>query len=148
MPVKDKAKRQFIGDRDENVFIGIDLPFYRSDGVDGWFASTTDTISAVKNNIHNLLNTHKGERYLQPELGLNLRSYLFEQMTEELKLQIENEILDTFEFWLPFVQVRNLEVIITESDGDVGSNKLIINVLFNIAKDPNMTESIQVQIGD
>ena len=148
MAIKDLSKKPFIEDRDNNVFIGIDLPFRKSDGIEGWFASTTTTITAVKNNIRNLLNTHKGERFMQPNIGLNLRKFQFEQFTDELRLQIENDILDTFEFWLPFVQVRDLKVQMSEATaGSVNNNKLIISVVFNITRDPNTLESVQVEIG-
>ena len=148
MAIKDLSKKPFIEDRDNNVFIGIDLPFRKSDGIEGWFASTTTTIKAVKNNIRNLLNTHKGERYMQPNIGLNLRKFQFEQFTDELRLQIENDILDTFEFWLPFIQVRDLKVQMSDATaGSVNNNKLIISVVFNITRDPNTLESVQVEIG-
>tara|TARA_Y100000034_G_scaffold96734_1_gene117860 strand:+ start:49 stop:495 length:447 start_codon:yes stop_codon:yes gene_type:complete len=147
MAIKDTSKKPFIEDRDDNVFIGIDLPFRKSDGVGGWFASTTTTIEAVKNNIRNLLSTHKGERYLQPNIGLNLRKFQFEQFTDELRLQVENDILDTFEFWLPFIQVRDLQVKMSESGAGTGKNTLVINVVFNITRDPNTLESVQVEIG-
>ena len=148
MAIKDLSKKPFIEDRDNNVFIGIDLPFRKSDGIEGWFASTTTTIKAVKNNIRNLLNTHKGERYRQPNIGLNLRKFQFEQFTDELRLQIENDILDTFEFWLPFIQVRDLKVQMSDATaGSVNNNKLIISVVFNITRDPNTLESVQVEIG-
>ena len=74
----------FNEDRDENIFIGLDLPIRKSEGVDGYFASTSTTVSAVKNNIRNLLLTNKGERYLQPDIGLNLRKFLFEQITDDI----------------------------------------------------------------
>ena len=148
MAIKDTSKKPFIEDRDNNVFIGIDLPFRKSDGIEGWFASTTTTIEAVKNNIRNLLSTHKGERYMQPNIGLNLRKFLFEQFTDELRLQIENDILDTLDFWLPFIQIKNLEVQMSSTTGGTGKNTLMINVLFNIIRDPNTLESIQVEIGD
>jgi len=149
MAIKDTSKKPFIEDRDDNVFIGIDLPFRKSDGIEGWFASTTTTIEAVKNNIKNLLSTHKGERYLQPNIGLNLRKFLFEQFTDELRLQIENDILDTLDFWLPFIQVKDLNVGMTlATAGSVNNNKLIINVVFNITRDPNTLESVQVEIGE
>ena len=51
MAFKDKTKNPFIEDRDTNVFIGIDLPFRKSLGVEGYFASTTTTIDALKNDI-------------------------------------------------------------------------------------------------
>ena len=148
MAIKDLSKKPFIEDRDNNVFIGIDLPFRKSDGIEGWFASTTTTIEAVKNNIRNLLSTHKGERYMQPNIGLNLRKFLFEQFTDELRLQIENDVLDTLDFWLPFIQVKNLEVQMSSANDGTGKNTLMINVLFNITRDPNTLESVQVEIGD
>ena len=149
MAIKDLSKKPFIEDRDNNVFIGIDLPFRKSDGIEGWFASTTTTIEAVKNNIRNLLSTHKGERYMQPNIGLNLRKFLFEQFTDELRLQIENDILDTIDFWLPFIQVKDLKVGMSSATaGSVNNNKLIISVVFNITRDPNTLESVQVEIGE
>ena len=149
MAIKDTSKKPFIEDRDNNVFIGIDLPFRKSDGIEGWFASTTTTIEAVKNNIRNLLSTHKGERYMQPNIGLNLRKFLFEQFTDELRLQIENDILDTVDFWLPFIQVKDLKVEMSSATaGSVNNNKLIISVVFNITRDPNTLESVQVEIGE
>ena len=149
MAIKDLSKKPFIEDRDNNVFIGIDLPFRKSDGIEGWFASTTTTIESVKNNIRNLLSTHKGERYMQPNIGLNLRKFLFEQFTDELRLQIENDILDTLDFWLPFIQVKDLKVEMSSATaGDVNNNKLIISVVFNITRDPNTLESVQVEIGE
>tara|TARA_R110002167_G_scaffold284380_1_gene489527 strand:- start:320 stop:763 length:444 start_codon:yes stop_codon:yes gene_type:complete len=147
MAIKDLSKKPFIEDRKENVFIGIDLPFRKSNGIEGWFASTTTTIESVKNNIRNLLNTHKGERYMQPTLGLNLRNYMFEQITIDLQDTIKTEILETFNFWLPFVQIQNLDIDILESSTS-DKNKLTISVLFNIVRDPNTTESVQVEIGD
>ena len=74
MAILDKTKKPYIADRDNKVFIGIDLPIRKSDGSEGYFASTSTTIEAVKNNIKNLLLTERGERIMQPFLGLNLRS--------------------------------------------------------------------------
>jgi len=145
MAFRDTKKKPFIEDRDDNVFIGIDLPFRRSDGKEGYFASTTTTIEAVKNNIKNLVQTNKGERFMQPELGLNLRSYMFEQVTDETIINIQNDIVDTFKVWLPFVEIQDIQVSANETDA-VGRNKLLINIIFNITKDPTSLESVQVEI--
>ena len=147
MAIIDTTKKPYIQDRDEDIFVGIDYPFHKSFGVDGWFKSTETTIEAVKNNIKMLLMTNKGERLMQPNLGLNLRQYMFEQFTDELRITIENEIVDTFKFWLPFVQLRDLVIKMEETDA-IGKNKLKISVLFNIVKDPNTLESVDVTIGE
>ena len=145
MAFRDTKKKPFIEDRDDSVFIGIDLPFRKSDGKEGYFASTTTTIEAVKNNIKNLVQTDKGERFMQPELGLNLRSYMFEQVTDEIIINIQNDIVDIFKVWLPFVEIQDIQVSANETDA-IGRNKLSVNIVFNITKDPTSLESVQVEI--
>ena len=81
MAIKDTSRKPFIQDNDTNVKVGIDLPIRRGDELDGFFASTSTTIESVKNNIRNLLNTNEGERFFQPNLGMNLRRLLFEHIT-------------------------------------------------------------------
>ena len=147
MAIIDTTKKPYIADRDENVFVGIDYPFHKSFGSDGWFASTSTTIKAVKNNIKMLLSTTKGERLMQPDLGLNLRKFLFEQYTDETRVVIENEIVDTFEFWLPFVEIRDLIISMDKTDS-VGKNAMSIFIQFNITKDPNTLETVQVNISE
>jgi len=147
MAIIDTTKKPYIADRDENVFVGIDYPFHKSFGSAGWFASTSTTIKAVKNNIKMLLSTTKGERLMQPDLGLNLRKFLFEQYTDETRVVIENEIVDTFEFWLPFVEIRDLIISMDKTDS-VGKNAMSIFIQFNITKDPNTLESVQVNISE
>jgi phage baseplate assembly protein W len=147
MAIRDTTKKPYIEDRDSNIFVGIDYPFHKSNGVEGWFASTDTTIKAVKNNIKMLLNTNKGERLMQPNLGINLRKFLFEQYNDESRIAIQNEIVDVFKTWLPFVEIKELNISMDETDS-VGKNKMMIYITFNIIRDPNTLESIQVEIGE
>ena len=147
MAVLDTTKKPFVDDRNESVFIGIDYPFHRSNGADGWFASTSTTIEAVKTNIRLLLTTEKGERLMQPSLGLGFRRFLFEQFNEDTEFELSNEILDTMQMWLPFVEVRDLTVSMGDG-GSAGRNTLSVNIMFNITRDPNTLESVQVEIGE
>lgn len=148
MAFKDTSRKPFIEDRDTNIFIGLDLPIRRGDGKDGYFASTTTTIEAVKNNIRNLLLTQKGERLMQPNLGMNLRKYLFEPLGEENDIVIRDDILDTINFWLPFVQVKDINIQSGfGSDGKMFDKPSIkVVVVFSIKQDPNTLESVQVSL--
>ena len=139
MAIKDKIKKPFIEDRDTDIYIGIDLPIRKSLSTEGYFASTSTTIEAVKNNIRNLLNTHQGERLMQPSIGIDLKRYLFEPISSEIILQIQNSILDLFEFWLPFVEVHDIQVF-------MNNNTLSVNIVFNIKQDPNTLESVQIDV--
>tara|TARA_R100000152_G_C6733445_1_gene157851 strand:- start:65 stop:580 length:516 start_codon:yes stop_codon:yes gene_type:complete len=144
MAIKDISRKPYIQDNDNKVKIGIDLPIRRGGEKDGFFASTSTTIEAVKNNIRNLLQTHQGERIFQPNLGLNLRQLLFEHIRSENLIAIQDAILDKFEFWLPFVEVRNIEVFSSENRKDIGANEIRINIIFNIKQDPNTLDSVSI----
>ena len=142
MAVKDTSRKPYLQDNNPNIKVGIDLPIRRDDIEDGWFASSKTTIEAVKNNIINLLNTNQGERLMQPTLGLDLRSLLFEQMTTETIMSVQNKILDTFQRWLPFVEVRDIRINNEAVEDNL--NQIRGNLIFNIKKDPNTIDSVSL----
>ena len=142
MAIKDTSRKPYIVDNDTNVKVGIDLPIRRGSDNDGFFATTSTTIEAVKNNIRNLLQTNEGERFFQPNLGLNLRWLLFEHITNENLIGVQDAILDKIEFWLPFVEVRDIQVLSRDNTTDVGANEIRVKILFNIKQDPNTLDSI------
>ena len=139
MAILDRRKDRFVDDQDQRVSVGIEFPFGRVGGGDGYFKSTKTTIESIKNNIKLLLQTHSGERVFQPNLGMNLRRLMFEQMTEEITIQIENNIVDVFQRWLPFVQIRDIGI-----NQDDSLNQVNINLVFSIQRAPNSLESVQV----
>ena len=144
MPIKDtnKTETPYIVDRDEDVYIGLDFPLHRGDDRNGNFASTSTTLEAVKVNVTNLLQTELGERVMQPSLGVELKQYLFEPFTEDIKLAIQNNIVDVFSTWLPFVEIITLDVEMS----DVNTLKIFLEFVLN--KDPDTVESVQVIIGE
>ena len=139
MPIPNNKTNQFINDKDTRVSVGIDFPLGLVPGGDGYFATTKTTIESVKTNIKLLLQTNQGDRLFQPTLGMNLKQLMFEQITEETTIQIENNIVDVFELWLPFVQLQNINI---DRRDDV--NQININIEFNISRAPNSLDSVQV----
>jgi len=142
MAIRDTSRKPYIQDNDTKVKIGIDLPVHRDSGGDGFFATTSTTIEAVKNNIRNLLQTEEGERFFQPNLGIGLREFLFEHITDESLIGIQDSILDKLEFWLPFVEVRDIQVLSRDDTTDIGANEVRVKILFNIKQDPNTLNSV------
>jgi|TARA_R110000851_G_scaffold271393_2_gene424019 phage baseplate assembly protein W len=128
-------------DRDPETFIGIEYPLKRGDGINGYFESTTTTLQAAKTNVRMLLETSQGERLMQPQLGTGLRRYLFEQVTDELRIMIENDIVDSFAKWLPFLTVVDITINMT-------GNTLDISVSFGLSGNPGSTASVAVSIGE
>jgi len=146
MAIKDTTRKPFIEDNDTNIYIGLDLPIRKSEGKEGFFASTSTTIEAVKNNIRNLVQTNTGERLFQPTLGLDLRRFAFNQINNETLFEIQNEIADRLEMWLPFVKIKNIEIKTSDNDPTVATNTLLTNIVFNIKQDPDTLASVQINI--
>ena len=142
MPILDRRKDRFVEDQDTRVSVGIDFPFARVPNQDGYFKTTKTTVESIKNNIRLLLHTESGERVFQPNLGMNLKQFLFEQITEDTSIQIENNIVDVFETWLPFVELRDIQI----NTDNQNKNQIDINIVFNIKRAPSSLESVQVTL--
>ena len=141
MPILDRRNNQLVEDKDTRVSVGLNFPISRAPGnQDGFFSTSKTTIESIKNNIRLLLQTQKGERMFQPNVGMGIRRFLFEQITEDTQVQIENDIVDTFATWLPFVELREIDVDLAEQD----QNKINIKIVFNIKRAPNTIESVGV----
>jgi len=142
MPILDRRTKQFIEDKDTRVSVGLDFPIARVPNQDGYFKTTKTTIDAIKNNIKLLLQTQQGERVFQPNLGMNLRRFVFEQINENTSIEIENNIVDVFETWLPFVELNNIEIN-TDAENQE-HNKIKINITFSIKRAPGTLESVGI----
>jgi phage baseplate assembly protein W len=139
MAIPNNRVNRFIEDQDARVSVGIKLPFGRQPGSSkGYFATTDTTLDAVKQDVRLLLMTQRGERLFQPLLGMNIRRFLFEQVTENTVVEIENDIVDTFERWLPFVNLSEINIDLESK------NQIRINVQFNIENAPTELESVGV----
>ena len=144
MAIADPRVNRFIEDKDTRVSVGLKMPLGRQPGSgDGFFTTTKTTMDAVKNDIKLLLMTQRGERLFQPNLGMNIRRFLFEQITEDTEIEIENDIVDTFSRWLPFVQLSDILIDLKNQD----RNQIKIEVKFNITNAPNDLQSVGVVLG-
>jgi len=73
-----------------------------------------DLPSVVKQNIKMLLFTSPGERVMDANFGVGLRSYLFENMSELTFDIIRERTLDQLRAYLPFVKVITLDIFSTD----------------------------------
>tara|TARA_B100000287_G_scaffold111933_1_gene104309 strand:+ start:691 stop:1143 length:453 start_codon:yes stop_codon:yes gene_type:complete len=99
-------------DDDENVAVGIDLPLVNANGK--LFSQTYLTIDAAKANLKNLVLTRRGERPFQPELGTSIYDFLFDNNIPEMLAKIETELSDAIAFWLPYIDIKLLDVRVAD----------------------------------
>ena len=145
MAILNTRTKQFIEDQDTRVSVGIDFPFARVPNQDGYFKTTKTTVESIKNNIKLLLKTEQGERVFQPTLGMGLKRFVFEQINENTSIEIENNIVDVFNTWLPFVELQGIDVNIDPTNQE--QNKIKINITFSIKKSPTSLETVEVALG-
>ena len=107
--------------------IGVKFPF---DGK-GVFNKSFTTEEQASTNIKSLLLTRKGERYEQPNFGTDLLNALFEPNTSELSTFIEETITSAVNFWLPYIDINNLEIVTQEQDATL-IHKIKITVSFTV----------------
>jgi len=120
--------------------LGIKIPLRL--GSTGYFDPTYTSIDEAKANMYNLLLTQKGERVMQPDFGTSIYSLLFEQITRDLKARVENEIKQAVEDWLPYVQLIEVEVNI--SDENIENNRINIKVGFGLKRDLKVNDEIRI----
>ena len=103
-------------DRDD-IALGVALPFGpgRSN-----FKLNYTTLDQAKTNLVNLLLTHKGERFMQPDFGTNLRRFIF-------------QLLSAIRFWLPYIKVEN--IVTDRSIENIDQYKINISLTFSVIDD-------------
>ena len=110
-----RAIKQGVRSRDSRKF-GFGFPLgKRLKGPAFYKAADVDL---VKNNLHQLLRTERGERVMLPNFGMDLRRYLFEPLDEVTFENIKTTIISNVASYLPQVKIIRLGVF--KEDGEVG----------------------------
>tara|TARA_B100000287_G_scaffold129982_1_gene122016 strand:- start:2839 stop:3300 length:462 start_codon:yes stop_codon:yes gene_type:complete len=134
-------------DKDKSKAIGIELPIRKSDDRDGYFDSTYTSFDAIRNNIRCLLQTKKGERMFNPTLGLMLDNFLFENLTDDLKMSIAEDIQEMIEIWLPFVTINRMNIFNSLEDTSIPENQMVISIEFYVNDNPNLIDIVTARVG-
>jgi phage baseplate assembly protein W len=106
-----------------NIAIGVSLPFNGPAA----FNSTYSTYDQIKSNLINLLLTNKGERLYNPQFGADLKTVLFEGITEETSTVIRTLINTNVAIFVPEVTITNLNIV-----KDEDHNTISITVQYRI----------------
>lgn len=87
---------------------GLQFPTGQSKG-NGYFSKISD-VNLIKKNLKQLLETQRGERFMLPDFGTNLKKYLFEPKDPILYNQIKREISETFQKYAADVILLRIDV--------------------------------------
>jgi hypothetical protein len=116
--------------------IGVKIPF----SAQNVFTSVYTTKEQTKYNLINFLLTDRRETPFVANFGAGLRSVLFEQITDESMLKLENYIYSSVESNFSNVNITQLNI-----DPDEDNSSIVINFSYNL-KNSNENDSITIKI--
>lgn len=104
-------------------------------GNSGYFEQSTDSFTATRMNIINLIRTNPGERRMNPTFGCRLWNVVFEANDDFLPDKVSKIIKEDIARWIPGVTVNSVDVKSFENDQSTDLRdiyKLYIVVTFTI----------------
>jgi phage baseplate assembly protein W len=91
------------------ITYGLNFPF-RESYVGKYLDVSDNTDEEVRSNLIHLLLTRKGYRYYLPDFGTRLYEYIFEPLDGPTFSEIEGEIRDSVEKYMPGVLITNISI--------------------------------------
>src|SRR6056300_1628046 len=105
----------------------------------GYFGKTTN-LELIKSNLSSLIRTERGERFMRPDYGCNLRKFLMEPLDEVTFSAIKEEIVIAIRRYLRSVSIGKIQVFETKS------SNLKVNLFCSIRDTVNTSFSTGVRI--
>jgi phage baseplate assembly protein W len=131
--IRNRAQYQVnTVDINSNRGIGIALPFNPTN----IFTINYTTKDQIKSNLLNFMLTNRGERPFNPDFGADLRSLLFDPMTD--LTFVKNDLRERIIAYFPEIIVR--DVIFTP---DVDNSYLNIKLIYSFR---NQDDTLVIQI--
>ena len=88
---------------------GINFPF--NDSREGKYLSLSDNAAQeIRTDLIHLLLTRKGTRYYLPDFGTRLYEFIFEPLDGPTFSDIESEIRESVDEYLPSITITNIEI--------------------------------------
>lgn len=129
------AKKIYPIDQKPRVAIGVSIPFNQP----GVFGQTYVTKDSIKTNLINYFLTNKGERYLNPTFGGNLRRFIFEQIATGNIDFLKEDIQTQISIYFPSVVIDSLNILQNEDN-----NSVIVELYYSIA-DTGINDNLQLE---
>jgi len=108
----------------------------QKDSIDGFSLNKTYK-DAIQQNLKNLVLTAPGERIMDPDFGVGLRRFLFEQNVIEVYELIEERVESQVEIYMPFVEITEIIFSTGASLDEFEQRRKVGNVLYNRDLSPN-----------
>ena len=96
------------------------------------YQMNTGFVELVLQNLKMILLTSPGERIMDPEFGVGLKNYLFEQNVQQVHGDISARIKRQVKKYLPSVEINAVDFFTPENTPGIPENYLNIRVSFHV----------------
>jgi uncharacterized protein len=111
-PPEEKLKSVTLKDPE---LIGMRYPIPKNPER-GYFSKSVNA-SLVNSGLKDLIKTERGERFMLPDYGCNVRNFLFEPLDEGTFLSIKEDIVTSIRKYLKKVSIGKLQVFQNAESG-------------------------------
>lgn len=115
--------------------LSVRLPLF-IDKIDGAYGLHKDLEELVQQNMKMIILTAPGERIMEPEFGVGIRNFLFQQNTVDTISTIRSRIGQQISTYLPYVEILELSVgsptLSGAPTGAIDNTTLIIHINFRV----------------
>lgn len=118
------------------------MPLSQTTSSLGFLAFSTKDTEATLYNMKSLILTNWGERPNHYYLGCNLVEFLFRQMDQQTKEQIIQRIDSQVSSWLPYVNIKKLDVSLEGEDG----HAIHVQIVFSIKGQQDLNSTLDVTV--
>ena len=74
--------------------------------------------NVIKQNLKMLILTEPGERVMEPEFGVGMRRFLFENSSDSVYSQIDKRIREQVRIYIPDISIRKINFYLKEPDSN------------------------------
>ena len=97
------------------------------DSVDG-YTSIKRLKALIKQNFKMIILTNPGERVMQPEFGVGIKQFLFENFNDNVYADIDVKIREQAAIYLPVIRIINLQFGTNSMDSNEISNRIEFSI--------------------
>mgnify|MGYP001215291229 FL=1 len=97
------------------------------------FANNQTILQVVQQNLKMLLLTSPGERVMDPNFGVGMRRFLFEQNNPNTHSQIKAKIRRQVSEYMSFVEIEDVLFAFEANNPRIKSNGLLVTIKFYIS---------------
>jgi len=97
------------------------------------FSNNQTIIEVVQQNLKMLLLTSPGERMMDPNFGVGMRRFLFEQNNSNTHSRIKTRIKKQVADYMSFVEIEDVIFAFENNDSMMKSNGLLVTIKFYIS---------------